>query len=47
MADDVWAVNGCLARWQNGTWTTYDIVAFIHRIHAVRSSKSGPVTATS
>lgn len=35
----VWAVNGCLARWRNGTWTTYDIDAFIHRIHAVSDTE--------
>ncbi|MFB4309187.1 hypothetical protein [Actinomadura sp. GTD37] len=31
----VWAVNGCLARWRNGSWTTYDMDAYLHRVHAV------------
>ena len=35
VAGGVWAVNGCFARWQNGTWTTYDEDVFVHRVHAV------------
>lgn len=39
VGDAVWASNGCLARWRNGTWTTYDTDFYVHTIHPVSDTE--------
>ncbi|WP_396447721.1 hypothetical protein [Actinomadura sp.] len=37
--DGVWVSNGCLARWRNGTWTTYDTGVFVHAVYTVSDTE--------
>ncbi|SNS43957.1 hypothetical protein SAMN05443665_100452 [Actinomadura meyerae] len=38
--DGVWATNGCIARWKDGAWTTYDsTIGFVHQTFAVSDTE--------
>ncbi|XRQ13814.1 hypothetical protein ACN3XK_23890 [Actinomadura welshii] len=37
--DGVWVSNGCLARWRDGAWTTYDAGAYVHTLYTVSDTE--------